>query len=102
MARREYSTTDWEILTEVKRMSSEIINALDGYLDQVIVIKLRNKKTIQGNLQDFDQRMNLILTNSKDITGDNIKSLDKVLLRGDNIMLVSLPSTPNQKDDGSV
>ena len=83
-------------------MSSEIINMLDSYLDQVVVIKLRNKKTIQGNLQDFDQRMNLVLTDSKDITGDDVKSLDKILLRGDTIMLVSLPNTPNQKDDGSV
>ena len=76
-------------------MSSEIINALDDYLDKVIVIKLRNKKTIQGNLHDFDQRMNLILTDSKDITGDKAKSLDKVLLRGDNIILVSLLNTSN-------
>ena len=83
-------------------MSSEIINTLDGYLDQVIMIKLRNKKTIQGNLQDFDQHMNLILTDSKDITADDVKSLDKVLLRGANIIMVSLPDTPNQKDDGSV
>ena len=83
-------------------MSSEIINTLDGYLDQVIMIKLRNKKTIQGNLQDFDQRMNLVLTDSKDITGDNVKTLDSVLLRGDNIILVSLPDISNQKDDGSV
>ena len=83
-------------------MSSEIVNALEDYLDKVIVIKLRNKKTIQGKLQDFDQHMNLILTNSKDITGDNAKSLDKVLLRGDNIMLVSLLNTSNQKDDDSV
>ncbi len=79
-------------------MSSEIINALDDYLDEVIVIKLRNKKTIQGNLQNFDQRMNLILTDSKDITGDHAKNLDNVLLRGDNIILVSLPDIPNQKD----
>lgn len=83
-------------------MSSEIINTLDSYLDQVVVIKLRNKKTIRGNLQDFDQRMNLVLTDSKDITGDDVKSLDKVLLRGDTIMLVSLPNISNQKDDGSV
>ena len=83
-------------------MSSEIINTLDGYLDEVIMIKLRNKKTIQGNLQDFDQHMNLILTDSKDITADDIKSLDKVLLRGANIIMVSLPDTLNQKDEGSV
>ncbi len=83
-------------------MSSEIINALDDYLNQVIVIKLRNKKTVQGNLQDFDQRMNLILADSKDITGDNIKNLDNVLLRGDNILLISLPNTSNQKDNDSI
>jgi small nuclear ribonucleoprotein len=83
-------------------MSSEIIEALDDYLDQVVVIKLKNKKTIQGNLRDFDQRMNLVLTDSEDITGDNSKSLDNVLLRGDNIILVSLPSIPNEKDDDSV
>ena len=83
-------------------MSSEIINTLDGYLDQVVVIKLRNKKTIQGNLQNFDQQMNLILTDSKDITEDDTKNLNNVLLRGDNIIMISLPNIPNQKDDGSV
>jgi small nuclear ribonucleoprotein len=83
-------------------MSSEIVNTLDSYLNKVIVIKLRNKKTIQGNLQNFDQMMNLILTDSKDITEDDDKNLDKVLLRGDNIIMVSLPNTPNQEDDDSV
>jgi len=83
-------------------MSSEIVNTLDSYLNKVIVIKLRNKKTIQGNLQNFDQMMNLILTDSKDITEDDVKNLDKVLLRGDNIIMVSLPNTPNQEDDDSV
>ena len=83
-------------------MSSEIVNTLDSYLNKVIVIKLRNKKTIQGNLQNFDRMMNLILTNSKDITENDDKDLDKILLRGDNIIMVSLPNTPNQKDDDSV
>lgn len=83
-------------------MSSEIVNTLDSYLNKVIVIKLRNKKTIQGNLQNFDQMMNLILTDSKDITENDVKNLDNVLLRGDNIIVVSLPNTPNQKDDDSV
>ncbi len=83
-------------------MSSEIVNTLDSYLNKVIVIKLRNKKTIQGNLQNFDQMMNLILTDSKDITEDDDKNRDKVLLRGDNIIMVSLPNTPNQEDDDSV
>ena len=38
----------------------------------------------------LDQHMNLILTNSKDITDDDAKNLDKIILRGDNIVMVSL------------
>ncbi len=79
-------------------MYSEIINTLDDYLDKIIVIKLQNKKTVQGNLQSFDHMMNIVLTDSKDITGDNVKNPNKVLLRGGNIMLVSLPDISNQKD----
>ena len=78
------------------------MNALDEYLNKTIMIKLRNKKTIQGKLQHFDQQMNITLTDSKDITTEDVKNLDKVLLRGANIILVSLPDTPNQKDDDSV
>jgi len=74
-------------------LSSEIVKILDECVDKVIVIKLRNKKTIQGNLRAFDQQMNLILTDTKDITEDDVKNLDKILLRGDNIIIVSLPDT---------
>ena len=86
-------------------MSSEIGKILGDCIDKVILIKLRNKKTIQGTLQAFDQQMNLILTNSKDITEDEVKSLDKIILRGDNIIIVSLPDKSNSlnpKDDASI
>ena len=78
---------------------------MEDYLNKVIVIKLKNKKIIQGNLQNFDQHLNLILTNSKDITDDDIKSLDNIILRGDNIMIVSLHNkfnSLNPKDDDSI
>ena len=86
-------------------MSSEIVKILDECLNKVIVIKLRNNKIIQGNLQAFDQQMNLILTNSKDITEDDVKNLDQIILRGDNILMVSLPDKSNSlnpKDDASI
>jgi len=78
---------------------------LDECVNKVIVIKLRNKKTIQGNLQAFDQQMNIILTNSEDITEDDVKSLDKIILRGDSIIIVSLPDKSNSlnpKDNASI
>jgi len=46
---------------------------------------------ITGNLQIFDQHMNLVLTKVEDITEEKPKNLDKIILRGDNILIVSLP-----------
>jgi len=71
-------------------MSSEIVKMLDGCVNKVILIKLRNGETIRGNLQTFDQHMNLYLTKSEDITKDKVEKLNNILLRGDNILVVSL------------
>jgi len=70
-------------------MSSEIDKILDDCINKVVLIKLKNNTTIQGNLQAFDQHMNLILTEVQDITEDNVKNLNKIILRGDNILIVS-------------
>ncbi len=71
-------------------MSSEIVKTLDGCVNKVILIKLRNGETIRGNLQTFDQHMNLYLTKSEDITKEKVEKLNNILLRGDNILVVSL------------
>ncbi len=71
-------------------MSSEIVKSLDGCVNKVILIKLRNGETIRGNLQTFDQHMNLYLTKSEDITKDKVEKLNNILLRGDNILVFSI------------
>ena len=71
-------------------MSSEIDKILDGCINKAILIKLKNQTIIRGNLQAFDQHMNLLLTKVQDITEDKEKNLDKIILRGDNILIVSL------------
>ena len=86
-------------------MSAEINQILNEFLGTVIEIKLRNKSTIQGKLQDFDSGMNFILTNSRDITEKDTKILDKILLRSDNVIAVLLPDKSNsfeRIDDASI
>ena len=70
-------------------MSSEIDKILDDCINKVILIKLKNRTIIRGNLKAFDQHMNLILSEVEDITEEKVKNLNKIILRGDNILIVS-------------
>ncbi len=72
-------------------MSSEIIQLLDVCVKKEILIKLKNHTTIRGKLQTFDQYMNMLLTEVEDVTEEKPKNLDKIILRGDNILIVSIP-----------
>jgi len=72
-------------------LSSEIAKMLEGCVNKAIMIKLKNKRLIRGNLQAFDQHMNLILHKTEDITDNETKNLDYIILRGDNIIAVYPP-----------
>jgi small nuclear ribonucleoprotein len=72
-------------------MSSEIIQILDVCVNKEVLIKVKNHTTIRGKLQTFDQHMNMQLTNVEDITEEKSKSLNKIILRGDNILIISIP-----------
>ncbi len=72
-------------------MSSEILENLDVCVNKIVLIKLKNHTTIRGTLQTFDQHMNMLLTKVEDITEEKPKNLEKIILRGDNILIVSIP-----------
>jgi len=72
-------------------MADEISTLMNNSKDKVVLLRLRNKKTIQGTLKDFDIHMNLTLDNAEDISDKEPEKLGTVLLRGDNILAVSLP-----------
>ncbi|WP_148702892.1 LSM domain-containing protein [Nitrosopumilus piranensis] len=72
-------------------MADEISTLMANSKDKVVLLRLRNNKTVQGVLQDFDIHMNLTLENAEDITEKKPEPLGKILLRGDNILAISLP-----------
>jgi small nuclear ribonucleoprotein len=72
-------------------MADEISTLMSNSKNKSVLLRLRNNKTIKGNLLDFDVHMNLTLDNAEDVTEDTPEKLGKILLRGDNILAVSLP-----------
>jgi len=72
-------------------MADEISTLMNNNKDKVVLLRLRNTKTIQGTLRDFDIHMNLTLEDAEDVSDEKHEKLGKILLRGDNILAVSLP-----------
>jgi len=72
-------------------MADEITTLMSNSKGKVVLLRLRNTRTIQGALIDFDIHMNLTLENAEDVSEDKVEKLGKILLRGDNILAISLP-----------
>ncbi|MFZ8908675.1 MAG: LSM domain-containing protein [Nitrosopumilaceae archaeon] len=72
-------------------MADEISNLMSQSKDKSVLLRLRNNKTVKGNLIDFDVHMNLTLNDAEDVTEESPTKLGKILLRGDNILAISLP-----------
>jgi len=72
-------------------MADEISTLMSNSKNKNVLLRLRNNQTITGNLLDFDVHMNLTLEEAKDVTEEPPQNLGKILLRGDNILAISLP-----------
>ena len=59
--------------------------------DKVVLLKMKNSRTIQGRLKQFDIYMNLTLDDAEYISDENPEKLGTILIRGDNILVVSVP-----------
>ena len=71
-------------------MSYEISALMNKTKDKVVKIKLRNTKTIQGILKEFDIHMNMSLEDAEDVSAEKPEKLGKILIRGDNILAISM------------
>ncbi len=71
-------------------MSYEISTLMNNTKDKVVLIKLRNTKTIQGILKEFDIHMNMTLDDAEDVSAEKPEKLGRILIRGDNILAVSM------------
>ncbi len=65
---------------------------LEESVGKVVLVKLRGNKSIRGKLQGFDQHMNLLLGDAEDTSNsDKTDRLGTIILRGDNVIIISPP-----------
>jgi len=72
-------------------MAFEISTLMNNSKDKIVLLRMKNSKTIQGKLKNFDIHMNLTLEDAEDISDEKSEKLGTVLIRGDNILAVSIP-----------
>jgi small nuclear ribonucleoprotein len=73
-------------------MAEAAAKILENSLGKIVLIKLRGNRRLRGKLEGFDQHMNLVLDDAEDITTpDNTLVLGLIIVRGDNVILISPP-----------
>jgi len=61
-------------------------------LGKVVLVELKGGRSVRGKLYSFDQHMNLVLEDAEDVlSSNNTKKIGTIIVRGDNVILVSPP-----------
>jgi len=73
-------------------MSEMTAQILEESLEKFVLVRLRVGKKLRGKLKGFDQHLNLLLEETADITNaENTRKLGTIILRGDNVIIISPP-----------
>ena len=79
------------MLVDVK-MSEMTTQILQESLGKIVLIRLRGGKSLRAKLKGFDQHLNLVLDETEDTTDpEQIKKLGTLIVRGDNVVIISPP-----------
>jgi len=73
-------------------MSEMTTQLLEESLGKTVLVRLKGGKSLRGRLKGFDQHLNLVLEETEDTTdGENVKKLGVIIVRGDNVIIISPP-----------
>lgn len=70
------------------------LDLLQKSLNKTILLRLRGNREVRGVLRSYDAHLNLVLEDAEILEsakGDSKEQLGKIVLRGDNVVLISPP-----------
>jgi len=73
-------------------MSEMTTQILEESLGKTVLVRLKGGKSLRGKLKGYDQHLNLVLEETEDTSSaENVKKLGVIIVRGDNVILISPP-----------
>jgi len=70
-------------------MASDTFQVLEDFLDSNVLVQLKGGRTLKGVLEAYDSHLNVLLRQAEEIEGDRSRALGTVLVRGDNVIVIS-------------
>ncbi len=62
-------------------------------LGSIVLVKLKGGREVRGRLKSFDQHLNIVLEDAEELKGENTRKLGTIIVRGDNVILISPATT---------
>lgn len=74
---------------DVAESGQRPMDLLGKSLNHQVLVKLKGERELRGRLRGYDQHLNLILDEAEDLTDGTPQELGTVIVRGDNVILLS-------------
>ncbi|MFP3299714.1 MAG: LSM domain-containing protein [Thermoplasmatales archaeon] len=65
------------------------LGVMQSLLQKNVSLLLKDNTVLEGILQSYDEFMNVVLTETEEITADTRRKLGTVILRGNNVVRIS-------------
>jgi small nuclear ribonucleoprotein len=64
------------------------LNILERHISKIVLLTLKDGRTLEGKLTGFDEYMNMILEDAEETRDEKVRRIGTVVLRGNNIVTI--------------
>ncbi len=64
------------------------LNVLEKSLNKTVSLLLKDSRVLKGTLVGYDDYMNMVLEDTEETMGDQVRRIGTVVLRGNNVVTI--------------